>query len=455
MESTRENVNVESPSKENPALQRSRALGKILKGAKQYVEQGYLPFIAYTVLPGGKLRKIGDSSTFNLLDSDADKMMLNKLTRSMMIGKNLKLVDSKDSSSDLTPRNQKMNAGFFPLLPNKLSSHFWNQYWIKEVLTNVFKFLGYGQGGIPYGTGPLPRGYPEDFVIPYEKFTGPGGKPPLDFKGNYKEALHQLLLLILEEHDIDGEVHVCDPPMGKWVPKSQRSEKMFVEDEPKKRKRKPDDDETNDATKEKNKKKKRAKKQGDTIENQESVGDEDLETAHHAVDDVDLEEVEFCEDAAKETAPTDAEKEVDVDLEEIVDFFGDAGKETAPTVTEEIEKTKEIIVQLGETSYCKDRFNTPINDGTWFTERCAFAPKLSAFVSKNLESGDLVKVIKFSKSQNGASLILEEVCKVGTNPEPIGDPESIDDTIDKKNKAEKKKKTKTIKMTPSVTRSIS
>ena len=397
MESTRENVNVESPSKENPALQRSRALGKILKGAKQYVEQGYLPFIAYTVLPGGKLRKIGDSSTFNLLDSDADKMMLNKLTRSMMIGKNLKLVDSKDSSSDLTPRNQKMNAGFFPLLPNKLSSHFWNQYWIKEVLTNVFKFLGYGQGGIPYGTGPLPRGYPEDFVIPYEKFTGPGGKPPLDFKGNYKEALHQLLLLILEEHDIDGEVHVCDPPMGKWVPKSQRSEKMFVEDEPKKRKRKPDDDETNDATKEKNKKKKRAKKQGDTIENQESVGDEDLETAHHAVDDVDLEEVEFCEDAAKETAPTDAEKEVDVDLEEIVDFFGDAGKETAPTVTEEIEpddaatndyekdketmkkqvvkkqtvvdtitknsvtkgaiskmfndeKTKEIIVQLGETS---------------------------------------------------------------------------------------------------------
>ena len=62
-------------------------------------------------------------------------------------------------------------------------------------------------------------------------------------------------------------------------------------------------------------------------------------------------------------------------------------------------------------------------------------------------------MIKFSKSQNGASLILEEVCKVGTNPEPIGDPESIDDTIDKKNKAEKKKKTKTIKMTPSVTRS--
>ena len=40
---------------------------------------------------------------------------------------------------------------------------------------------------------------------------------------NYKEVLHQLLMSILEVHDIDGETHVCDPPLGKWVPKSQRS----------------------------------------------------------------------------------------------------------------------------------------------------------------------------------------------------------------------------------------
>ena len=87
------------------------------------------------------------------------------------------------------------------------------------MLTNVFKYLGYGQGGIPYGSGPLPRGYPEDFIIPYDKFTGPGGKPPAEFKGNYKEVLHQLLIALLEEHDIDGESHVCDPPLGKWIPK--------------------------------------------------------------------------------------------------------------------------------------------------------------------------------------------------------------------------------------------
>ena len=64
MEASCENDKVESPSKENPALQRNRAMGKILRGGKQYVEQGYLPFIAYTVLPGGKLRKIGVQCSF-------------------------------------------------------------------------------------------------------------------------------------------------------------------------------------------------------------------------------------------------------------------------------------------------------------------------------------------------------------------------------------------------------
>ena len=71
----------------------------------------------------------------------------------------------------------------------------------------MFNYLGYGQGGIPYGSGPLPCGYPEDFIIPYDKFTGPGGKPPADFKGNYKEVLHQLLIALLEERDIDKYIY--------------------------------------------------------------------------------------------------------------------------------------------------------------------------------------------------------------------------------------------------------
>ena len=142
----------------------------------------------------------------------------------------------------------------FRLLPNRLSSNYWNQYWVKEVLTNVFKYLGYGQGGIPYGSGPLPRGYPEDFIIPYDKFTGPGGKPPADFKGNYKEVLHQLLIALLEEHDIDGESHVCDPPLGKWIPKSQRGN--GVENDTTKKRKADDDGESAKAKSKKSKTKK-------------------------------------------------------------------------------------------------------------------------------------------------------------------------------------------------------
>ena len=213
----------EQSSFENPALQRSRGIAKLQKGAQQYVEQGYRPLIVYTLSAGGQLRKIGDNSTFYLLGSEVDKMMLKKLTRSMVEGgKQLKLIDSKDVNKSSTPRSEAASSTFFPLLPNSLGSTFWNKYWLKEVLTNVFKYLGYGQGGIPYGSGPLPRGYPEDFVIPWTEFSGPGAKPPAVCKDNYKEVLHQLLLSILEVHGIDGETHVCDPPLGKWVPKSQR-----------------------------------------------------------------------------------------------------------------------------------------------------------------------------------------------------------------------------------------
>ena len=206
----------EQSSFENPALQRSRGIAKLQKGAQQYVEQGYRPLIVYTLSAGGQLRKIGDNSTFYLLGSEVDKMMLKKLTRSMVEGgKQMKLIDSKDVNKSSTPRSEAASSTFFPLLPNSLGSTFWNKPWLNEVLTNVFKYLGYGQGGIPYGSGPLPRGYPEDFVIPWTEFSGP--------QDNDKEVLHQLLMSILEVHDIDGETHVCDPPLGKWVPKSQRS----------------------------------------------------------------------------------------------------------------------------------------------------------------------------------------------------------------------------------------
>ena len=97
----------------------------------------------------------------------------------------------------------------------------------------------------------MPRGYPEDFIIPYDKFTG---KPPADFKGNYKEVLHQLLIALLEEHDIDGESHVCDPPLGKLIPKSQKGND--VENDTTK-KRKADDDGESAKTKSKKSKTKR------------------------------------------------------------------------------------------------------------------------------------------------------------------------------------------------------
>ena len=70
---------------ENSSLQRSRAMSKLLCGGQQYIEKGYLPLIIYTVTARGKLRKIGDS-TFSLLDTEVDKLMLSKLTRSMVSG---------------------------------------------------------------------------------------------------------------------------------------------------------------------------------------------------------------------------------------------------------------------------------------------------------------------------------------------------------------------------------
>ena len=53
----------------NPALDRSRGMNKIGRGARQIIEKGYLPFIAYTLLPGGKLRKLGDFSTFKVCEN--------------------------------------------------------------------------------------------------------------------------------------------------------------------------------------------------------------------------------------------------------------------------------------------------------------------------------------------------------------------------------------------------
>ena len=121
-----------------------------------------------------------------------------------------------------TANTQPQSTAYFPLLPNPISSKFWKQNWTKEYLTNVFKYQGYGQGGIPYGTGVPPKGYPDTFVIPYAEFTGPGGKPPKTFTGNYSDTMFKLLVSILDAHGVDGEEHVCDPHLGKYVPKGQR-----------------------------------------------------------------------------------------------------------------------------------------------------------------------------------------------------------------------------------------
>ena len=65
-------------------------------------------------------------------------------------------------------------------------------------------------------------------------------------------------------------------------------------------------------------------------------------------------------------------------------------------------------------------------------ERCFFAPKLSLFVRKNLESGDLIGILKYSV--DGKYLHLKSVRKVGAVSDPIGDPEGIDDWVDDLNK---------------------
>ena len=106
----------------------------------------------------------------------------------------------------------------------------------------------------------------------------------------------------------------------------------------------------------------------------------------------------------------------------------------------------DIIVQLGDPEFEKDKYRGPINDKEWFTDRCSFSPGLSAFVSKNLTSGDIIKILKFSLTKRGY-LVLEEVCKLGSVEDPLGDPESIDDIIEK---SKKKQKNPT---TPALTRS--
>ena len=411
----------EQSSFENPALQRSRGIAKLQKGAQQYVEQGYRPLIVYTLSAGGQLRKIGDNSTFYLLGSEVDKMMLKKLTRSMVEGgKQMKLIDSKDVNKSSTPRSEAASSTFFPLLPNSLGSTFWNKHWLNEVLTNVFKYLGYGQGGIPYGSGPLPRGYPEDFVIPWTEFSGPGAKPPAVCKDNYKEVLHQLLLSILEVHDIDGETHVCDPPLGKWVPKSQRS--------PGGRK----------VAKRKTKKAKRVEIEAPLEEETEEVENDVIE---------DPEFPEFLSVSKKclileEIAKLDNEGEQVGDPHSIDDMVDNrkqkkVTKGVIKSMLSEENIKSDIIVQIGDPKFLKDKYIAPLNDSQWFTERCCFSTNLSAFVKKNLESGDIIKIKKFSVSEK--CLILEEIAKLGNEGETVGNPYSIDDMVDRKQKKEEQK----------------
>ena len=347
-------------------------------------------------------------------------MMLKKLTRSMVEGgKQLKLIDSKDVNKSSTPRSEAASSTFFPLLPNSLGSTFWNKYWLKEVLTNVFKYLGYGQGGIPYGSGPLPRGYPEDFVIPWTEFSGPGAKPPAVCKDNYKEVLHQLLLSILEVHDIDGETHVCDPPLGKWVPKSQRC--------PGGRK----------VAKRKTKKAKR-------VETEALLEEETEKVENDVIGDPEF--PEFLSVSQKglileEIAKLGNEGEQVGDPHSIDDMVDRKQKKVTKGVIKSMlseENIKsDIIVQIGDPKFLKDKYIAPLNDSEWFTERCCFSTNLSAFVKKNLESGDIIKIKKFSVSKK--CLILEEIAKLGNEGEPVGNPYNIDDMVDRKQKKEEQK----------------
>ena len=67
---------------------------------------------------------------------------------------------------------------------------------------------------------------------------------------------------------------------------------------------------------------------------------------------------------------------------------------------------------------------------------------------KNLESGDLIRILKYSV--DGKYLHLKSVCKVGAVSDPIGDPESIDDWVDDLNKVDNVSKSNP---TPAITRS--
>ena len=108
---------------------------------------------------------------------------------------------------------------------------------------------------------------------------------------------------------------------------------------------------------------------------------------------------------------------------------------------------RDIIVLMGDPEYSKDKYTVPINDGAGFTKRCFFAPKLSLFVRKNLESGDLIRILKYSV--DGKYLHLKSVCKVGAVSDPIGDPEGIADWVDDLNKVDNVSKSNP---TPAITR---
>ena len=127
--------------------------------------------ITFTLGPGGALRKLSDDATLEAVSAETIIEVHNALNQSLV--KNSRdFIDSKNLCSNKEGQNyQNEVKNNFPLLPNPVSSRFWNQLWVKEYLSQIFKFLGYGPGGNKYGEGAATPGFNEE-QIKWQDYQG-------------------------------------------------------------------------------------------------------------------------------------------------------------------------------------------------------------------------------------------------------------------------------------------
>ena len=112
---------------------------------------------------------------FQVINDVVRKQILNELLQAALEPSSMKLMDSNENNLI------KYSKETCPLLPNPINSKFWNQNWIKEYLSQLLKFLGYGSGGIPFGQGKAPPGFLEDKIM-WSDFRGPSAT---NHNGNY------------------------------------------------------------------------------------------------------------------------------------------------------------------------------------------------------------------------------------------------------------------------------